>query len=57
MGYEHLTWEIDPSRLDETRRWLDQIQGQWNEALTRLKASLERPGGECQDTRDQQPTR
>jgi len=36
-------WEIEPSRLDETRQWLDQIQGQWDEALARLKASLEGP--------------
>jgi len=39
-GRDHV-WEIDPSRLDETRRWLDQIQGQWDQALSRLKASLE----------------
>ena len=41
-GRDHV-WEIDPSRLDEMRRWLDQIQGQWDEALARLKASLEGP--------------
>jgi hypothetical protein len=40
-GRDHVG-EIDASRLDETRRWLDQIQGQWDEALARLKASLER---------------
>jgi DNA-binding transcriptional ArsR family regulator len=41
IGRDHV-WEIDPSRLDETRRWLDQIQSQWDEALARLQASLER---------------
>jgi DNA-binding transcriptional ArsR family regulator len=35
-------WEIEPARLDEARRWLDHIAGQWDEALGRLKASLER---------------
>ena len=40
IGRDHV-WEIEPSRLDETRRWLDQIQGQWDQALSRLKASLE----------------
>jgi len=35
-------WEIEPARLDEARRWLDHIEGQWDEALGRLKASLER---------------
>ena len=40
MGRDHV-WEIEPSRLDETRRWLDEIQGQWDEALARLKAALE----------------
>src|SRR5690348_1540638 len=38
-GRDHV-WEIEPSRLDETRRWLDHIQGQWDRALARLKASL-----------------
>ncbi len=28
--------------LVEARRWLDHIEGQWDEALSRLKASLER---------------
>ena len=40
IGRDHV-WEIEPSRLDETGRWLDQIQGQWDQALARLKASLE----------------
>ena len=34
-------WKIDSSRLDDARRWLDHIEGQWDEALGRLKASLE----------------
>lgn len=37
-------WEVEPDRLDEARRWLNHIEGQWDEALARLKASLERPG-------------
>jgi DNA-binding transcriptional ArsR family regulator len=41
MGRDHL-WEIEPARLGEARRWLDHIVGQWDEALGRLKASLER---------------
>jgi DNA-binding transcriptional ArsR family regulator len=42
MGRDHV-WEIDASRLDETRRWLDHIQSQWDQAFARLKASLEDP--------------
>ncbi len=42
MGRAHV-WEIDSSRLDEARRWLDHIERQWDEALGRLKSSLERP--------------
>jgi DNA-binding transcriptional ArsR family regulator len=41
VGRDHL-WEIEPVRLDEARRWLDHIAGQWDDALGRLKASLER---------------
>ncbi len=41
VGRDHV-WEIDAARLDEARRWLDHIGGQWDEALGRLKASLER---------------
>jgi len=36
------TWEVEPARLDEARRWLDHIAGQWDEALARLQAPLER---------------
>jgi DNA-binding transcriptional ArsR family regulator len=40
VGRDHL-WEIEPARLDDARRWLDRITGQWDEALGRLKESLE----------------
>ena len=40
VGRDHL-WEIEPSRLDEARRWRDHIAGQWDETLGRLKDSLE----------------
>jgi DNA-binding transcriptional ArsR family regulator len=41
VGRDHV-WQIDPARLGEARRWLDHIAGQWDEALGRLKESLER---------------
>ena len=34
-------WELDPDRLDEARRCLDQIAQQWDEALERLKMFVE----------------
>jgi DNA-binding transcriptional ArsR family regulator len=34
-------FEVEPARLDEARRWLDHITGQWDEALGRLKAQIE----------------
>lgn len=34
-------WEIEARRLQEARRWLDHIEAQWDDALGRLKASLE----------------
>lgn len=40
-GREHL-WELNPAQLREVRRQLDQIAGQWDDALARLKSSLER---------------
>jgi DNA-binding transcriptional ArsR family regulator len=40
VGRDHV-WEIDAGRLDHARRWLDHIEGQWDEALARLKATLE----------------
>jgi DNA-binding transcriptional ArsR family regulator len=38
-------WQIEARRLDDARRWLDHIERQWDEALGRLKAALEREGG------------
>jgi len=35
-------WEFAPSRLDEARRSLDAIARQWDSALLRLKAMVER---------------
>jgi DNA-binding transcriptional ArsR family regulator len=35
-------FEIELARLAEARRWLDHIAGQWDEALARLKAQVER---------------
>ena len=40
-GRDHI-WEIERTRVDEARGWLDHIGGQWDKALGRLKASLER---------------
>jgi DNA-binding transcriptional ArsR family regulator len=34
-------WTLDPARLDEARRCLDQIAQQWDEALDRLKVFVE----------------
>ena len=34
-------WALDTARLDEARRYLDQIAQQWDEALQRLKAFVE----------------
>jgi DNA-binding transcriptional ArsR family regulator len=39
-GRDHV-WAIDASRLDDARRWLSHIEGQWDEALARLKSTLE----------------
>jgi DNA-binding transcriptional ArsR family regulator len=41
LGRESI-WELEPQRLDEARRWLDRISAQWDEALDRLKAFVER---------------
>jgi DNA-binding transcriptional ArsR family regulator len=35
-------WELEPRRLDDARRWLDVISRQWDDALGRLKALVER---------------
>jgi DNA-binding transcriptional ArsR family regulator len=42
-GRDHV-WRIDTSRLDDARRWLDHIGSQWDEALERMKFSLEGSG-------------
>jgi DNA-binding transcriptional ArsR family regulator len=39
-GRERL-WEVEPRRLDEARRCLERISSQWDEALARLKSTLE----------------
>jgi hypothetical protein len=36
-----VTWELDPSRFLNARRWRDQISDQWDEAIGRLKAYME----------------
>jgi DNA-binding transcriptional ArsR family regulator len=41
-GREHL-WELEPSRIHAARRSLDAIARQWDQALRRLKAFVERP--------------
>ena len=35
-------WELDTRRLDDARRWLDQVSKRWDEALGRLKTFVER---------------
>ena len=40
-GREHV-WELDPTQLAEARRNLDSISAQWDDALSRLKAFVER---------------
>jgi DNA-binding transcriptional ArsR family regulator len=34
-------WELDPRRLGVAQQYLDQISGQWDAALSRLKALVE----------------
>jgi DNA-binding transcriptional ArsR family regulator len=34
-------WELDPKRLVDASRWLDQISERWDEALDRLKRLVE----------------
>jgi DNA-binding transcriptional ArsR family regulator len=36
-------WELDPGRLDEARRFLDRVSGEWDAALDRLRAFVEDP--------------
>jgi DNA-binding transcriptional ArsR family regulator len=40
QGRERL-FEVETQRLMEARRYLDMISAQWDEALARLKASVE----------------
>jgi DNA-binding transcriptional ArsR family regulator len=40
VGRERL-WEVETRQLDEARRCLDRISGQWDEALGRLKLAVE----------------
>jgi hypothetical protein len=35
-------WEIDGQRLADARRYLDRISMQWDDALARLKALVEK---------------
>src|ERR1700756_1967234 len=35
-------WDLQPKRLAEARRYLDQISGQWDEAIERLRRLVER---------------
>jgi len=41
QGRERL-WQLELERLEEARRSLDLISRQWDDALARLKASVER---------------
>jgi DNA-binding transcriptional ArsR family regulator len=40
QGREQI-WELEPKRLDETRRYLAKISAQWDDALTRLARLVE----------------
>ena len=42
QGRERI-WELEPQRLDEAHRHLERIARQWDDALNRLKALVERP--------------
>ena len=41
QGRERI-WELEPRRLQMARRALDEISGQWDEVIGRLKAFVER---------------
>ena len=41
LGREQI-WEIEPARFVDARRYLDHIAEQWDQALGRLKAAVER---------------
>jgi DNA-binding transcriptional ArsR family regulator len=40
-GREHV-WALNPARLEEARRSLNLIGGQWDDAFARLKAHVEK---------------
>ena len=40
VGRERL-WQFDPVQLEEARRSLDLIAGQWDQALAKLKVTVE----------------
>ena len=40
-GRERL-WELDPAQLERARRYLEFMSERWDDALARLKASVER---------------
>jgi DNA-binding transcriptional ArsR family regulator len=40
FGRERI-WEMQPSRLADARRYLDQISAQWDHAIDRLRALVE----------------
>ena len=35
-------WELQPAQLEEVRRYLDEISAQWDGALNRLRAFVEK---------------
>jgi len=35
-------WELQPARLEEVRRYLNEISAQWDSALERLRAFVEK---------------
>ena len=39
-GREHV-WTVNPGRLEDGRRHIDLIAGEWDDALARFKASVE----------------
>jgi DNA-binding transcriptional ArsR family regulator len=41
MGRESV-WELQPGRLEDVRRYLNQISAQWDSALERLRAFVEK---------------
>ena len=51
QGRERL-WQLDPAPLEEARRYLDLVSEQWDAALARLKATVERDGASASRTPD-----